>query len=103
MADEDDENENDDDGIDAGYDGSGVRRKRRSKRAKVKFPAVPSEEGRSLMESGTFGSNEYYKDMLKKKKPGVARRLMDRELGINPGQTRRTNRLISQVRDHTYL
>ncbi|KXX80884.1 LEC14B protein [Madurella mycetomatis] len=43
-----------------------------------KFPKVPSDEGRKLMESGAFGMYDWRKPNRK----GVARRLLDRELGL---------------------
>ena len=49
------------------------------------------------MDSGTFGSNEIYQDVLKKQKPKLARRLMSRELGRDGTQSKRENRLMSQV------
>lgn len=78
---------------------SGVGRRRRRRRTSgPKFPKVPSEQGKKLMSSGTFGSNEYYRDPLMKRKPRLAMRLMQRELGIDDARSKRTNRLMSQVR-----
>ena len=73
------------------------RRRRRRRASGPKFPKVPSEQGKKLMDSGTFGSNEYYRDLLRKRKPRLATRLMERELGIDDPRLKRTNRLMSQV------
>lgn len=89
----------DDDGeIEDGYGGPSTGRKRRPKGAKQKFPPIPSQEGRKLMDSGTFGRNEYYEDILRKRKNRLSRRLMSRELGANMDHPLRSNRLMSQVR-----
>lgn len=89
----------DDDGeIEDGYGGPSTGRKRRSKGAKQRFPPIPNEEGRKLMDSGTFGRNEHYEDILRKRKNRLSRRLMSRELGTNVDNPLRSNRLISQVR-----
>lgn len=90
----------DDEDLEDGYGGLGTRRKRRSKglKEKEKFPTIPDDDGRVLMNTGTFGENEYYKDILRKRKPLLATRLMRRELGIDRYSSTRTNRLISQVR-----
>ena len=88
-----DVDEDDDDSL----DGLLGRRRRRPRGTKAKHPPVPSEEGRKLMTSGTFGSNEYYKDILYKRKPRLARRLMSRELGQDTVQSKNVNGLIAQV------
>lgn len=96
----------DDDGeIEDGYGGPSIGRNRRAKEGKLKFPPVPSEEGKKLMESGNFGRNEYYEDILRKRKNRLSRRLMSRELGTNADHPLRSNRLMSQVRRyfHTQL
>lgn len=89
----------DDDGeIEDGYGGPTTGRKRRPKGAKQNFPPIPSEEGRKLMHSGIFGRNEYYEDILRKRKNRLSRSLMSRELGTNVDHPLRSNRLMSQVR-----
>ena len=93
-----DVDDDDDDDDDDGLEGLLRRRRRRPRGSKANFPPVPSEEGKKLMTSGTFGSNEYYKDIFRKRKPHLARRLMSRELGQDAVQSKRGNRLISQVR-----
>ena len=95
-----DDDDDDDDGLDGGYGFLGARLRRRSKQPKSKPPPVPSEEGRKLMDSGLFGSKENYQDVLKKRKPQLHRRLMARELGIDAVQSKRENKMISQVELH---
>ena len=75
----------------------GGRRLRRRKGSKVAHTPGPSEEGRELMDSGTFGSSEYYRDILRKRKQRLARRLMSRELGLDAVQDRKAKHLMSQV------
>lgn len=89
--------DNDDDDLEYGYGGPGTRRKQRSKSTKARFPLVPSENGKILMNTGTFGENEYYKDVLRKRKSRLGIRLMNRELGIGKFSSTKANRLISQV------
>lgn len=91
-------NADDDDEIEDGYGGLGPRRRRRPKGATKQFPPIPSEEGRQLMNSGTFGETEYYGDILRKCGSRMAQRLMIRELGTSIGSPVRSNGLISQVR-----
>ncbi|KAI1328631.1 WD40-repeat-containing domain protein [Xylariaceae sp. FL0255] len=65
-----------------------IRRERDARRQRLRnltsdpnrFPKVPSEKGRELMESGTFGTKDISSRILKKK--GLARQILDRELGI---------------------
>ncbi|SPQ19587.1 e4e4a8ae-6b6b-444e-8ffa-13c3b82724e4 [Thermothielavioides terrestris] len=52
------------------------------------FPKVPSEEGRKLMQSGVFGT--YDRRQLKPK--ALARRLLDRELGLDGWSGQKVNR-----------
>ncbi|OLN86087.1 LEC14B protein [Colletotrichum chlorophyti] len=75
-----------DDDDDDDYIGWG-RRRRRPRREPSRFPKVPSDEGTKLMHSGAFGANEY---RVKKKKQ-LARRILDRELGLGDGRERRQN------------
>lgn len=70
----------------------------RMKGSSNRFPSVPSKEGRKLMDGGTFGSNEYYRDICKKSNTRLARKLMSRELGTCSGQSTTTPSAISQVR-----
>ena len=93
----DDDDEDDDDGLEGVYGIRAGRWRRRSKPPKSKPPPVPSEEGRKLMNSGIFGSNDYYQDLLKKRKPQLHRRLMARELGTHAALSKRDNRMIAQV------
>ncbi|KAI0803546.1 WD40-repeat-containing domain protein [Xylaria sp. FL0064] len=54
-----------------------------------RFPKVPSEKGRELMNSGTFGAHDISSPLRKKKQ--LARRILDRELGIGDKSYRRMN------------
>ena len=90
--------DNDDNTISGGYGGSSGRRRRRTKGDPNRFPKVPSEEGKKLMESGTYGTSEPWQDVLKRRKGKLARQLMHRELGISGDYASRANRVISQVR-----
>lgn len=75
----------------------GRRRRRRRAATPVEFPKVPSDIGRELMNSGTFGSNEYYQDIVRKKKRKLARRVMSRELGLDTVHDKRISRLLLQA------
>ncbi|KAK3330922.1 WD40-repeat-containing domain protein [Apodospora peruviana] len=52
-----------------------------------RFPKVPSEEGRKLMESGFFGAFDSREPDTKR----LARRILDRELGLGGGSGLKTN------------
>ena len=84
----------DDDDDDMGLSG---RRRRRVKRDPNRFPKVPSEEGRKLMDGGTFGGRDPWQDVLKKRKSRLARHLMYRELGTDGNHATIANKVISQV------
>jgi DDB1- and CUL4-associated factor 11 len=62
------------------------RRRRRPPPDPDSLPKVPNENGRELMKSGVFGADE----PLKKRKH-LARRLLDRELGIHTTRSRQQN------------
>jgi WD repeat-containing protein 23 len=80
LSGEDEEEEDEDD--DFGFDRRmrGMRSSRRP-RVPVEFEKVPSEEGRKLMLSGTFGGNERGEDSFKRKRK-LASRLLRREMGL---------------------
>jgi WD repeat-containing protein 23 len=79
---------------DTGY--GGVAPRRRRGRGRKAFQKVPSDEGRELMGSGTFGTNDRPEDTMKRKKK-LAYRLMRRELGLGSlGRQKNSNRVISQ-------
>ena len=83
----------DDDEDDPDYYPRGMGRRFRRNRAD--FPKVPSDEGRELMESGSFGTNERDDHIIRKKK--LASSIMRRELGLgSPGKERSTNKLAAQ-------
>lgn len=88
----------DDDDEDGGNGRSSRRSGRRTKASSDEFPKVPSEFGKQLMDSGTFGSNEYYLERLERRKTKLASRLMRRELGLETDARRkRLNMLMAQV------
>jgi len=66
--------------------GWGRRRRRRHHGGPSRFPKVPSDEGTKLMHSGVFGANEQRAD-----KKQLARRILDRELGLGDRRDRKQN------------
>ena len=88
---------NDDNDNDHGH--FGIRRRRgRARLDPNRFPKVPSDEGVKLMNSGKFGANEIQTvDVIAQKKT-LARRILDRELGILNGPRQKVNQqLMAQV------
>ena len=81
-----------------GYGGFGTRRRRRPTNFEDKYPKVPSEEGKALMRSGSYGSRDDFADIRRRRKNNMSERLMWRQLGTKArGSYRRANRLISQA------
>jgi WD repeat-containing protein 23 len=79
--------------VEGGYGGIGKRR-----RARDKYPAIPSDVGRALMDSGTFGDRELCEGGRGGKDIRVASRMFKRELGLHTGVREQTqNRLMAQV------
>ncbi|KAI1629131.1 1-alkyl-2-acetylglycerophosphocholine esterase [Exophiala viscosa] len=75
----------------------GRRRRRRPKPAGDRFPKVPSDNGRALMNSGLYGTREDDVDIRRKRRRTVSERLMWRRLGLDARSSmRRQNRLIAQ-------
>jgi len=74
------------------------RRRGRTRPDPNRFPKVPSEAGAQLMNSGNFGANEIRSlDTITQKKK-LARRILDRELGIDTGARKIANQqLMAQV------
>jgi DDB1- and CUL4-associated factor 11 len=74
----------------------GGRRTRRRRNADPnRFPEVPSEKGTELMNSGVFGATDFRDGLSTKKR--IARRILDREMGIGNNVYRRVNQgLIAQ-------
>jgi hypothetical protein len=63
----------------------------------VEFEPVPSEAGRELMNSGTFGANVRLVDSIKRKKR-LSSRLLRREMGLGSiGRQRARSGLLKQV------
>ncbi|TGJ79946.1 hypothetical protein E0Z10_g8815 [Xylaria hypoxylon] len=68
-------NGDEDDGDDDNWD---QRLRRRRPLDPNRFPKVPSQKGRELMNSGTFGANDVSSSLKRRKQ--LARRILDREL-----------------------
>ena len=83
--------------LDDGFGWGAARRRRRQRGSGTKFPPVPSGEGKKLMDGGFFGSNDYYRDTIRKRNTRLARKLMSRELGTGESVSMRTASDISQV------
>ena len=109
LGDEEEEAADDDDDDDSdAYLGYGARRSRRNRRAFVgeRYPKIPSEEGKKLMESGNFGTNDHcdhtacglpLSQTTMRKRRKLAYRMLDREIGVgNRGRGRVLNSLTSQ-------
>ncbi|KAJ8118676.1 hypothetical protein ONZ43_g3944 [Nemania bipapillata] len=67
----------------------GRRLRRRRPLNRGNFPPIPSEKGGELMNSGTFGTDDTPSPLKKRKQ--LARRILDRELGIGDRSYRRAN------------
>ncbi|KAI0142044.1 WD40-repeat-containing domain protein [Pestalotiopsis sp. NC0098] len=67
----------------------GRRRRQQHSRDPNRFPAVPSEKGRELMNSGTFGATEQQTSLAARKR--IARRILDREMGTGTPALRRAS------------
>lgn len=89
--------EEDQDELDDRYGAGGTRRRQTAKGWKNKFPPVPSEEGKKLMDGGIFGSSGYYRDTRMQKKTRLARKLMSRELGTDRYHSTRAASAVTQV------
>jgi WD repeat-containing protein 23 len=99
RSDPDDDDEDVD--LDDGYGGFGARRRQRPKGTKTKPPPIPSEEGRKLMNSGSFGTSNHYQ-RRPRTKIQLATSLMSRELGIHRRDAIRTTKLLSHVIYHLF-
>ncbi|KAF2741556.1 WD40 repeat-like protein [Polyplosphaeria fusca] len=90
----DDEEDEDNDEEDTEEDPVASRTRRRRGIGRAAFQKVPSDEGRELMNSGTFGSNPRPQDTMKRKKK-LAYNVMQRELGLgSDGRQKNTNRIL---------
>src|SRR5947209_2639857 len=65
------------------------RRSRRTRPNPNRFPKVPNEVGAQLMNSGDFGATEVKALATLTQKKMLARRILDRELGIDIGPRKR--------------
>ncbi|OAL40040.1 hypothetical protein AYO20_00458 [Fonsecaea nubica] len=92
--------DDDDDDDDEPYGYGGFSRRRRVQRQKPKgdrFPKIPSEAGKALMNSGAYGCRDTYLDIRRKRRRTVSERLLWRRLGLEARSTmRRQNNLIAQ-------
>ncbi|KAF2643397.1 WD40 repeat-like protein [Massarina eburnea CBS 473.64] len=90
------DNNDDDDEGGTGYDPVGPRLRRRRGGGRAAFQKVPSEEGKELMNTGIFGSNDRPRDTVKRRKR-LAYNLMQRELGLgSDGRQKNVNRVMRQ-------
>lgn len=107
LADDEDEEAQDDDDDSDAYLGYGGRRSRRRRTFEGdRYPKIPSDEGRKLMGSGQFGTNDHcdhtscgepFSQTNLRKRRKLARRMFDREMGVaNRGRARALNSLASQ-------
>ncbi|KAK4495542.1 hypothetical protein PRZ48_013874 [Zasmidium cellare] len=105
QLDEDGEEEDDEESY-LGYGASRSRRRARRTAAGDRYPAIPSEEGKKLMQNGTFGRNDrcqhtscglpYSQDSQRKRRK-LARRMLDREMGVeHRGRSRALSSLATQ-------
>ncbi|KAL9049749.1 MAG: hypothetical protein Q9162_007039 [Coniocarpon cinnabarinum] len=86
----DDEDDDDD------YNPGSLRRQRRGGLKPSPFPKVPSDTGRELMESGTFGTNDRLEGTYERGSR-LGHRIMQRELGLSSlGKERSRNKLAMQ-------
>jgi WD repeat-containing protein 23 len=94
--DEDDSSDETDSQPATGYDPVGPRARRKRPRGKAAFQKVPSDEGKELMNTGTFGSNHRSLDSIKRRKR-LAYNVMQRELGLGGnGRQKNANRVLRQ-------
>jgi WD repeat-containing protein 23 len=114
---DDDDDDDDDDEADAAddsddddsiYRGYGARRARRSRKRfeGERYPKIPSDKGKELMDSGTFGTNDHcdhsacglpFSQTNMRKRRKLARRMFDREMGVEQrGRARALSALASQ-------
>ena len=110
LGEEDEEEEEtpDDDEDEDAYLGYGARRTRRKRRTFVgdRYPKIPSEAGRKLMDSGTFGTNDHcdhsacgvpFSNTQLHKRRKLSRLMLDREMGIdNRGRAGALSAIASQ-------
>lgn len=91
---DDDEDSDDNTGWRPPFSGWGSRTRRH--RGSIPFEKVPSDTGRDLMWTGTFGNNERPEDTIEQKKR-LSIRLMRREMDLgNPGRQKALNGLLRQ-------
>jgi WD repeat-containing protein 23 len=95
LESDDEDEEEDNDGTGYGPVRRSLRNRNRAS-GRAAFQKVPSDEGRRLMSSGTFGSSARPQDTLKRKKR-LAYNLMNRELGIgSDGRQKNATNVLKQ-------
>lgn len=73
------------------------RRRRAEKPKGDRWPKVPNQNGKTLMNSGLYGSQDTHVDIRYKRRKTLSERLMWRRLGVEPRSSmRRQNNLIAQ-------
>jgi len=89
--------DDDDDNDETGLGAFSRRRRRRPRPSGDRFPKVPSEAGRELMDSGLYGSRDSHVDIRRKRRRTVSERLMWRRLGVDARSSmKKQNRLLAQ-------
>ncbi|KAL5398913.1 hypothetical protein PMIN04_009478 [Paraphaeosphaeria minitans] len=105
VDDDDDDEEDDDDDDESDYTDSGERAtgydpvgpRRRKDRGRASFEKVPSDTGKELMDTGTFGANPRTEDSIKRNKR-LAYHVLQRELGLGgDGRQKNASRLMRQA------
>jgi len=96
--DDDDDNDDDDDDYESSlFAGLHRRRRRRPKPHGERFPKVPSDAGKGLMNSGVYGGRDDDVDLRRKRRRTVSERLLWRRLGTDARSSlRRQNHLLAQ-------
>lgn len=93
---DEEEDEDNDDGTGYAIGSRGTSGRRRRPRGSAAYEKVPSDQGRELMQTGTFGSNPRQEDTIKRKKR-IAYNIMRRELGLgSDGRQKNSTRLLKQ-------
>ena len=70
---------------------------RKSQKKTYNLPAVPSREGRKLMDAGVFGTSRCYRDTLRRTNPRLAEKLAYRELGLSRQDLVKSASSVAQV------
>ncbi|KAL6712471.1 hypothetical protein ACN47E_000348 [Coniothyrium glycines] len=97
IADDDEEEDEESDTGAGNAVGSGrTSGRRRRPRGSAAYEKVPSDQGRDLMQTGSFGANPRREDTIERKKR-LAYNIMQRELGLgSDGRQKNSTRLLKQ-------